>query len=186
LTSDTDVNSDVIHGDIKPQNILIYDARSNHYCEPRLIDFGYSSIIDPESESFIRLPMSVPWCAPERTAYDRFTPDQALRMDVFSFGMVCFWIMYEKHISRIDPLPLASGWADTYFEPETRFEHAMCRLKDDDKLVLLATQLVDADEHLEFEQRQKLTDFFNHSLPKDPKSRAWNLGELDRCFEKYT
>ena len=87
----------VIHGDIKPQNILVFESESGNYAA-KVTDFGYSTIFNNEDD-IIRLPRSQYWTAPE-WHHRGFTTSEAKSMDTYSFGMVCLWLLF--YDSRLD------------------------------------------------------------------------------------
>lgn len=84
---------DVIHGDIKPENILVFCENENHYVA-KVTDFGYSTMFARESDS-ISMPYSKYWTAPEHH-HRGFTPMQARQMDAYSFGMLCLWLAFDR------------------------------------------------------------------------------------------
>jgi serine/threonine protein kinase len=59
-------------------------------------DFGYSSIMVNEGHSVL-MPKTVPWNAPEHH-HRGFSPQDAKRMDIYSFGLLCLWILFEPGI----------------------------------------------------------------------------------------
>jgi serine/threonine protein kinase len=76
---------DIIHGDIKPGNILI-SYESNRYV-PKVTDFESAGVFSSAND-LITLRRTIPWDAPEW--HDRwFTLEDAKRTDVYSFGLVC-------------------------------------------------------------------------------------------------
>ncbi|OCK78127.1 kinase-like protein, partial [Lepidopterella palustris CBS 459.81] len=85
----------IIHGDIKPENVLVYKDDAGAYTA-RVTDFGYSTRFANEDD-LILVPKSWPWDAPEHH-FDSYKPYQARRMDVFMFGMLCLWVMFEKYL----------------------------------------------------------------------------------------
>ena len=58
----------------------------------KVTDFGYSTLTVGESGKVI-LPKSRPWDAPEHH-YGEFTEHEAKKTDVFSFGMLCLWVLF--------------------------------------------------------------------------------------------
>ena len=60
--SDKDIG--VIHGDIKPQNVLVFKDAITKEITVKVADFGYSTLTAGESERVL-LPKSRPWNAPE-------------------------------------------------------------------------------------------------------------------------
>jgi serine/threonine protein kinase len=91
LAVPADIKVDVIHGDIKPANILIFRNDLNRYVA-KVADFGYSTVV--MDDGLVYLPKSVPWNAPEHHGRD-FTFQRALKCDTYSFGLVCLRILFE-------------------------------------------------------------------------------------------
>ncbi|KIO33519.1 hypothetical protein M407DRAFT_65560, partial [Tulasnella calospora MUT 4182] len=76
----------VVHGDLKPDNILLSDQG-----EPLLTDFGLSKIIG-EEEMYTyshRMGGSVPWMAPECVT----GTGGSCQSDIYSFGSVAFTVI---------------------------------------------------------------------------------------------
>ena len=96
-------------------------------------------------------------------------------MDVFSFGMLCIWVMFEKYLSGIMPLPQEAHWAEQYFQNggERHLSQRILKdLKQEGELVMLARQLVMAEKDLDDEKKQALQEFFSASLACNPNERA--------------
>lgn len=103
-------------------------------------------------------------------------------MDVFSFGMLCLWILFEKCLSGIAPLPQEAHWAKPYFQGKEKrhlSKSILEDLKQRDRLVMLAQQLVMAEKDLSNDTKQALQQFFSTSLTYDPNQREFNLRQLD-------
>lgn len=76
------------------KNILIF-ADGAHRRTAKLSDFGYSSFIPfPEQRHLAYMPKSVPWTAPEYH-HCGFTFNEAVKMDIYSFGLFAFWFLLE-------------------------------------------------------------------------------------------
>ena len=88
---DNDNALDIIHGDIKPQNTLIFDNVFGGYTA-KVADFGYSTQYTLPQD-LIFMPRSWPWAAPE-WHHRGFTPAQATKMDTYSFGMLVLWMLF--------------------------------------------------------------------------------------------
>lgn len=78
---------DLVHGDIKPQNMLVMDFDGS--IVPQVTDFGYSTTYT-SSDPIITLSYIVPWNAPEDgTGLKTYAPASTIQTDIFSFGMFC-------------------------------------------------------------------------------------------------
>ena len=120
--------ADVIHGDIKPQNILIFPDGDSKYLV-KLSDFGYSSFV-PHRGRLVFMPKSVPWNAPEHH-YRGFRFDDAVKMDVFSFGVFCLWLFFAGSSGNQlynDPRPINDASVDLVLEQARRFLKSECNL----------------------------------------------------------
>jgi serine/threonine protein kinase len=87
----------IVHGDIKPGNVLVFDDGSRFIA--KVADFGFSTCFQSDDD-LISIPKSEPWNAPE---VDRggqlFTPSQAKRVDVYSFALLCTWLVLDMNPS---------------------------------------------------------------------------------------
>lgn len=89
-------STDVVHGDIKPDNILIF-GDSMDDVTVRVTDFGYSCM-GAKDTNIVYLPVSRDWCAPEY--HDRgIELHRAKMMDIYSFGMVCLWVLFGEEFA---------------------------------------------------------------------------------------
>ncbi|KAI1321915.1 hypothetical protein F5Y16DRAFT_416667 [Xylariaceae sp. FL0255] len=90
----------LIHGDLKPQNVLIFDAEISGVVIAKVIDFGFSPWYESATSSLI-LPGSWPWYAPEWNEMPTFNEAQAQKAEVYSFGLLCLWFLFEPSISGL-------------------------------------------------------------------------------------
>jgi serine/threonine protein kinase len=171
----------MIHGDIKPENVLIFKDDSGSFTA-RVTDFGYSTRFANEDD-LISVPRSWPWHAPEHDR-DRYKPMHARKMDVFSFGMLCLWVLFEEYLSGFTPLPKDAHWAEEYLirkQERNLSQRVLDNLKQKDKLVLLVGQLVTAERDLDSDMKQALKRFFSASLTCDPNQREADLKQSFSC-----
>lgn len=163
--------TDIIHGDIKPDNVLIFKANSGSFFA-KVADFGFSTWF-AHNDNHIRLPECPLWNAPEWVEYPDFTSAQAMKADVFSFGMLCLWFMFEKYLSGVLPLPEIAQSARTpyTYEGQHRSLRFLADLKKNGSMTQLAHQLVMTEVGLNAESRLMLQQFFSGCLAYDPQSR---------------
>lgn len=84
--------ADIIHGDIKPQNVLVFKDLDTFVS--KITDFGYSRHYTSPTEGY-SLPRSKPWEAPEVDGSDKeFSLEQAKIMDIHSYALFCAWVLY--------------------------------------------------------------------------------------------
>ncbi|CAI4215618.1 unnamed protein product [Parascedosporium putredinis] len=83
----------IIHGDIKPTNVIVFREDDGSFTA-KVADFGYS-VYFSDADQGIKLAQSHPWYAPECNEYRRMKVQQALKTEVFSFGMLCLWFLFE-------------------------------------------------------------------------------------------
>ena len=165
-------------------------------------DFGYSTAYKHEDD-LVKLPKSEGWQAPEFVDH-RIKPAQARKMDVFSFGLVCLWLLFEPYFSGIKSLPSEADWAVPCFNSSLgQVEHVFGRLKSMERrergllkdrmqdkgavepkhgLLLLAYQFLDAESGWSSEFRKDLNAFFN-SLDYDPSRRTGDICKLVRHLD---
>jgi serine/threonine protein kinase len=164
----------VIHGDIKPQNVLVFKDTTGK-TTVKVTDFGYSTLVTGE-EGSVFLPKSRPWNAPEHH-FGEFQPLEAKKADVYSLGMLCLWVLFGNHLSDI-PQTTTGGTElisfDAPFGHLTLLEH----LKDQDKVEHIAHQLMESIPGINDEYRIRLKKLFSLTLPLNPEQRTSDLGKL--------
>ncbi|CAD6584160.1 MAG: hypothetical protein ASARMPRED_001618 [Alectoria sarmentosa] len=93
-------SSNIIHGDIKPENILISKTEDSAAYVAQVTDFGYSTM---HTDHLIHMPRSRGWNAPE-WHHRGFTYRDAEKMDVYSFGLLCLWLFFFDELEYISDL----------------------------------------------------------------------------------
>ncbi|KAM0797076.1 kinase-like domain-containing protein [Usnea florida] len=149
----------IIHGDIKPQNFLVFQEETGDYYL-KLGDFGFSSLDSIENEDGnIALPISWPWSAPELSnkQYGLSAP-AAKRTDVYSVGLICWWLMLgEKQFDDSqNPWNGSYEWISTLKDSNELMGYARSKMDD----------LNDVDEEMRC-SLLKLFQFTTMSLPDE-------------------
>jgi serine/threonine protein kinase len=168
----------VIHGDIKPQNVIVFKLDDGSFI-PKVADFGYSSPYS-DHELLINLPESYPWYAPELHEYPNFTPSQASTADIFSYGMLCLWLIFEKYLSGHESLPEASTAMVLKYTDEDGNASLknLADLRSNISPLELSDYLIGANKELDTQARLPLRRFFHGTLALDPNERSTDLSQV--------
>lgn len=116
----------------------------------KVADFGYS-VPFQQDDAYIVLPRSPLCYAPECDQYANFLLAQAVKTDDFSFGLLCLWFLFERHLSGVLPLPNTMQSENLSFAHKDTDKSLMLleALKKADSLALCANQLVMAELDLD-------------------------------------
>jgi serine/threonine protein kinase len=125
-------------------------------------DFGYSTLA--ADESLIYMPRTKPWNAPE-WHHRGFKMSNAIKMDVYSFGMLCLWFLFKE----------TEGYPDQSDIDEAKLN---------DTLLALAQQLLMGTAGLNDKQQSNLSSFFNLTLVRDPNSRSKDFKQLLQLLDQ--
>ena len=146
----------IIHGDIKPANVLVFENGSIKYTA-RVADFGYSTWLAGTDDAVL-MPRTPHWTAPE-WHHRPMHSASAIRMDVYSFGLLCLWLLF-------------------YHGEETQRRNFYKDLESGEETSTLARQLVVEANVMDDDVRNNLHKLFDLSLALDPAERCSNLGQL--------
>src|SRR5271155_2852484 len=178
-------NIDIIHGDIKPDNILILRDDSSKYLA-KVTDFGYSARF--AGNGCINMPASLHWNSPESDGCE-FTFTEAQKMDAYSFGMLCLWFLFGERLSEIQDIPphilKAKQGSVISFQrlPKDDEQHNILPdLKSKDKLPGLAQWLIKTSAGFNDQQKSDLSHFFRITLIHDWSERSYDFGRLLRLL----
>ncbi|KAK6333770.1 hypothetical protein TWF730_003953 [Orbilia blumenaviensis] len=168
---------DIVHGDIKPMNVLIFTENNSSDSEMKYIakigDFGYSTFleqqVDESLEDGIQLPISRPWNAPEVANWSRsFTLLEAKLTDVYSFGLMTLWLLFNNQLLELG-LDINNPAIDLEW-------------KQEEKLKGVALGVVEKQDYLQADQREGVGAFFISTLAENPEARSLNIKELTARF----
>ena len=130
-----------------------------------MTDFGYSTLFTTDSD-LITMPKSWPWTAPERH-HREILPIQARKMDAYSFGMLCLWLLfYNKATTR-----------DAIFKQD--IEGSPINPSD------YASKLLRTTKDLETREKDDLQKVFRSTLTQNPAERTANFDELLQLLSPY-
>ena len=162
------------HGDIKPENVLLSKNGSGEW-HAKLADFGYAGwAVNNKEDDLIKPPRSRPWDPPEYH-HRGFTVLGARKLDIYSFGMLCLWVLFfdRSLVSYSFPADVKSTWSWPFHDFKL-----LDNMKRENILGDFAVDLVRSVEVLPANQRENLERFFRSALARDPAKRTMNFEEL--------
>jgi len=168
--------TDIVHGDIKPDNVLIFADELGKY-KARVTDFGYSSRYSNDNDH-LTLPISLPWNAPEVDRPNReWTPSEAKQADLYSFGMLCLWLLFENCFSGEIKAPGSVNLpVATYASSIEVAKSVLLRVKTE--LQIYARQLLATEKSIDRQSMAALETFLLSCLSKDPSQREVPIQEF--------
>ena len=165
-------NSGIVHGDIKPKNILIWEEYQTRGMAVILADFGFSKF--GVRDELIKLSRSEPWDAPEwHPRY--FMLGDATKTDIYSFGLVCLWIFFRNETLAEFDLPsttIGDAFMGTDFDAVSRIQS---KKTNGDSILQLALHLLVQKTDLDDNIRSQLTTVFTLALAYDPGKRPESM-----------
>lgn len=147
----------IIHGDIKPENVLLFHREVGFNTAPlaKLSDFSHSLFAcDGQGGLLAWRGFTRPWAAPETITQSHQSVELVARSDIFSFGLVVLFVMVERPDQFLQLYRSLEPTSDEPFEA-----HAIMMIHEDQK---------DMDVEL-------LADIFGLCLPVDPTRRARDM-----------
>jgi serine/threonine protein kinase len=158
----------VVHGDIKPENVLVDKGSEPSTFGVKMTDFGYSCYGSTD-EDFVKLPRSQPWEAPEY--HPRwFTLAAAKKMDMYSFGLLCLWLLFpgEVLITHLGEINLDLAFGGGKGQPQVQLEV----LKQEGGILDYTLELLSRHSELDEGICSRLRSVFDLSLHLDSAERA--------------
>lgn len=154
---------EIIHGDIKPENVLIFKNRYGD-CVAQVTDFGYSTLC--AGQGLIDMPYSKGWTAPEWGQRGGFEFSDAKKMDAFSFGVLCLWFLF--YTPRMD--------GDSSFRKD---------LELTSPTPFLASQTIMATTGLDEQQKRHICQLFELTLINNPAERSSDFNQFAQLLDIY-
>lgn len=116
----------------------------------------------------------MPWNAPENDRFRRWTPTEAMEADIFSFGMLCLWLLFETLFSGNTAVP--NGINSATIRVLGSVEETLSEIKE--YLQKHAQQLLETEGLLDINHRGVLGEFFSSSLSMTPQKRDGSIPQL--------
>ena len=169
--------ADIIHEDIKSGNVLAFENMSRFVA--KVADFGFATCFQSHND-LISMPKSEPWNASER--HDRLIKaEQGKQMDVYSFDMLCFWLVFKAgsfiDLSLPQDMTLEIGQFVS-FERNRSEENLFQIWRMDNKLINWICWLIRQNSNFDNSKKNHLMLFFRSTLAFDPRSRCIKFNEL--------
>ena len=144
--------SGVIHGDIKPDNLLVFGTTSDGV-NLRLADFGFSSLF----ASKITITGTRGWLAPE-WHHRHFTTDVvgAKKMEMYTYGLLCHWLLFDA----------VQNSENLNYDPNVETPLSSAR------------RLTSEEAGLDDQQRRQLLRLFEETLVEDRDVRSSEFGKI--------
>ena len=155
----------IIHGDIKPENVLIFNQSLDDYTA-KVADFGYSTWFVRDDE-LIKMPKSQPWFAPE-WHHRGFNVSDAMKMDAYSFGMLSLWLLFYNSVGSSNQ----------------DFRNGI-GLSEPKKRISIAHELTVLTVNAGGKQRSNLKEFFACTLQPNPADRSSDFKHLLRLLKPH-
>ena len=124
----------------------------------KITDFGYSTLFATDND-LVTMPKSDLWTAPEHH-HRQVRPTQARKMDIYSFGMLCLWLLFYNIGSN----------RDGNFKKDLKETHL--------GVYHYGFQKIRETADPTLQGRGKIRRLFSLSLSQDPAERARDFGDL--------
>lgn len=171
-----------MHGDIKPENILVARSQEPIGYGIKVTDFGYSCL-GSNDEDLVMLPQSKPWQAPEY--HSRwFSLQLAKKMDIYSLGLLCLWLLFPgKNLVSINLPNINVGFA--FAGEDENAEKILEMFKKENQVSTSTLYLLSQEGNLSQDARSCLQGFFIGALHHDPSKRDFDMNSFIERFSDY-
>jgi hypothetical protein len=124
----------------------------------------------------VKLPRSPPWDAPEYRASREWAHSQAAKLDIFSYGLLCFWLLFEPRLSQNESFSPDCGAGSVIVHTSTL--KTLERIKNNHQIGLYVRECLEAESTLDETRRRDVQEFLRRSLMENPQEREADL----RCL----
>ena len=147
-----------------------------------MIDFGYSCY-GIEDEDEIQIGGTPLWSSPEHTG-EKISVHSAKKMDVYSFGLVCCWILFFDTISidgSVKPRARQLSTSDHSRRHAYVFLEQLKSLESPEEAI---SDTISRDPTITEEQSSLLQKFLTQVLSKKPSDRPHDWNQLMPTIRK--
>ncbi|MBL0927262.1 MAG: protein kinase [Phycisphaerales bacterium] len=177
----------LIHRDLKPGNILVFDPPGGGPPRAKVLDFGVARATDADLQTATMLTEvgqlvgTVPYMSPEQTSGDPAALDT--RSDVYSLGVVLYELLTGKLPYAIDDKPLGEMVRVIQQEDATRLSTAGQRFRGD--LETIVGKALEKDKERRYQSAAALGDDIRRFLKSEPiAARPASTAYLIRKFTR--
>lgn len=128
------------------------------------------------------MPISRPWNAPEHTRLNQqWTGAQAEKLDIFSYGMLCLWILFHEQLSQglsVKGKEVSSAGGQSHFSPKNQASATLSKFEESHELPWLLERLLEAEKAMPEDWKRQLSEMLNTLLNVDPSKRDLRPGPL--------
>jgi serine/threonine protein kinase len=175
--------ADVVHGDIKPGNVVVFSKSSDsHDVVAKMIDFGYSCY-GMEDEDMVQIIGTPLWSAPENIG-DGVTILSAKKMDVYSFALVCCWILFFDTVSLDNRIEVPMEESSIADKPKKKMYRFIERIKDAERPEGPISEVISQTLFLGEQKSLLLQKLLTEALCKNPSSRPYHWSEFILVLSK--
>lgn len=162
------------HGNIRPAKALIFKGRAGSVYA-KLAGFSYAGwATNNKNDTLMKPPQSWLWNRPEYH-YRGFNVLGARKLDTYSFGTLCLWLLFFDRPSSSHSVPTVGYETQTW---PLDGSNCWTAWKHKDTLRDFAGHLVKSDRNLPADQRETLERFFMAALARGSEQRALNFEYL--------
>lgn len=175
--------ADVVHGDVKPGNVVVFSKSSDsHDVVAKMIDFGYSCY-GMDDEDMVHVTGTPLWAAPESNG-DDVSIRSAKKMDVYSFALVCCWILFFDIVSLDNGIGVRVEASSISGNPKKKMYRFIELIKDAERPEGPISEIISRTSFLGAQKSLLLQKLLTEALCKAPSGRLDNWSEVILVLSK--